>query len=71
MPTPRTLVAGEIASAPSGATVAVVIPAIDREQRFSDCPYMPRGTTDPAPGDACLVAFDDQAAAWVVAWTPS
>lgn len=56
-----------IASAPAAGLVDVVIPAFDDQQKFTDCPYMPRGTTEPTVGDRCLVAIDDQGDAWVIA----
>jgi hypothetical protein len=65
------LVRGRIDSAPAGGLVDVVIPSFDGEQRFTGCPYTPHGTTDPAPGDDCLVGFDDLHTAWVVLWRPS
>lgn len=59
---------GEIAAAPAGGRVDVVLAGFDTAQRFNDCRYMPRGATEPAAGDICLVICDDQGDAWVVAW---
>lgn len=64
------LIPGEIARAPTGGRVDVLVPSLDAEHPFEACPYMPRGTVDPATGDTCWIDFaDDQAV--VVVWEPS
>jgi hypothetical protein len=61
------LVRGRILNAPVGGRVDVAIPSFDSEQRFDSCPFLP-GAIDPAPGDDCLVAFDELHTAWVLSW---
>jgi hypothetical protein len=65
------LAQGEIATAPAAGRVDIVLNGFDADQRFNDCRYTPRGATDPSPGDSCLVAFDDQGDAWVIAFDPT
>lgn len=65
------LAQGEIAAAPADGRVDVTLTGFDTQQRFNDCRYTPRGATEPAPGDICLVAFDDQGDAWVLAFDPT
>jgi hypothetical protein len=65
------LLEGYVASDPVDGLVDVTIPAFDDdEQEFSECVYMPRGALEPTAGVRCLVAFDEQGGAWVVAWQP-
>jgi hypothetical protein len=66
-----TLAQGTIARPPAGGRVAVTLEQFDAEQLFTGCRYMPRGADDPAPGDTCLVAFDDHGDAWVIAFDPT
>jgi hypothetical protein len=66
-----TLAQGTIARAPADARVDVTLADFDSEQTFTGCRYTPRGTTEPAPGDTCIVAFDDQGDAWVLAFDPT
>jgi hypothetical protein len=63
-----TLVRGRIAGTPASGRVDVVIPSFDGgEQRFDALPFTP-GATDPAPGNDCLVAFDQLDTAWLISW---
>jgi hypothetical protein len=68
---PGTIAAGKIATVPAGGRVDVTLTGFDTEQPINDCVYMPRGAADPSVGDRCLVTFDDQGAAWVIAWEPA
>jgi hypothetical protein len=68
---PNTLAQGVIDSAPAADRVDVTLIGFDTQQRFNDCRYTPRGATEPADGDTCLVAFDDQGDAWVIAFDPT
>lgn len=36
-----------------------------------ECPWMPRGETLPAKGDAALVVESDAGELWVIAWWPA
>lgn len=64
---------GVIASNPGdvGDLIEFTIPAVDADLKFGPCRWMSRDATSlPVKGDTCLVAFDNNAAPWVVAWWP-
>lgn len=64
---------GVISSAPVDFAdrVTIQIPEMTDTLVFPDLRWMSRdSTTLPAPGDSCLVLFDNDREPWVIAWWP-
>lgn len=64
---------GSIASNPADLEdrVDVVIPDLDSRLSIRGCRWQSRDATSlPIRGDTCLVIFDNNKEAWVVAWWP-
>jgi hypothetical protein len=64
---------GVIASSPVDFAdrVSIRIPDMTDELVFPDLRWMARNSTElPAPGDSCLILFDNDREPWVIAWWP-
>jgi hypothetical protein len=66
---------GKVRKAPATAASPLTVTLVNFSQKYSYTvpagQWMPRGSTLPIVGDACLVVFDDDGDAWVPAWNPN